>query len=290
MLALDPRVFEPVWEVAESLLPPVIDDHPLGCHRPRVDPRQCFFGIVARLVTGASWETVGRLVNVSESTLLRRRNEWQRAGVFTQIVELALSAYDQMIGLRLDEISIDGSVHKAPMGGDGTGPSPVDRGKRGWKWSMASEGGGVPIAWVPGAANTPDTQLLEDTLDVIDARGFEVEIEQIHLDRGYDAVAIREAFAEAGIEAHIAHRAKHVRGRKYGSRARNKVPLGRRWKVERANSWLSNFGQLRRNTDRKPIHREAALDLAVAFVITIKLIKWKQRYGNTIYRAADPTY
>jgi len=290
MLALDPRVFEPVWEVAESLLPPVIDNHPLGCHRPRVDPRQCFFGIVARLVTGASWETCGRLVNVSESTLLRRRNEWQRAGVFTKLAELALSAYDQMVGLDLTEISIDGSVHKAPMGGEGTGPSPVDRGKRGWKWSVASDANGVPIAWVPGAANTPDTQLLDDTLDVLDANGFEIEIEEIHLDRGYDAVAIREAFTEAGIEAHIAHRAKRVRGRKYGSRARNKIPLGRRWKVERANSWLSNYGQLRRNTDRKPIHREAALDLAVTFVITVKLIKWKQRYGNTIYRAAAAAY
>lgn len=290
MLALDPNVFAPVWEVVESLLPPVIDEHPLGCHRRRVDARQCFFGIAARLVTGASWETVGRLVGVSESTLLRRRDEWQRAGVFTRLVELALSAYDQMIGLRLDEISIDGSIHKAPMGGAGTGPSPVDRGKRGWKWSMASDAGGIPIAWVPAAANTPDPQLVDDTLEVLDARGYEIEIEQAHLDRGYDAITVREAFAEAGIEAHIAHRAKHVRGRKYGTRARNTVPLGRRWKVERANSWLSNFGQLRRSTDRKPIHREAAMDLAVTFVITVKLIKWQQRYGNTIYQPHDLTY
>ncbi|MEZ5272175.1 MAG: transposase [Ilumatobacteraceae bacterium] len=100
-----------MWETVESLLPPVIDRHPLGCHRPRVDARQCFFGIAARLVTGSSWETVGRLVGVSESTLLRRRNEWQRAGVFSQLVELALSAYDQMIGLQLETIAIDGSVH-----------------------------------------------------------------------------------------------------------------------------------------------------------------------------------
>jgi len=286
MLALDPRVFAPVWETVESLLPPVIDRHPLGCHRPRVDARQCFFGIAARLVTGSSWETVGRLVGVSESTLLRRRNEWQRAGVFSQLVELALSAYDQMIGLQLDEIAIDGSVHKAPMGGEGTGPSPVDRGKRGWKWSMASDAAGIPIAWTPAAANTPDAQLVEDTLAILDARGFEVEIETAHLDRGYDSVAIRDLFTETGIDAHIVHRARHVRGRKYGSRARNKIPLGRRWKIERANSWLSNFGQLRRNTDRLPIQREAALDLAITFVITVKLIKWRDRYGNTTFKPA----
>ncbi len=27
-------------------------------------------------------------------------------------------------------------------------------------------------------------------------------------------------------------------------------PMGLRWPVERTNSWLSNYGQLRRNTDR----------------------------------------
>jgi len=31
--------------------------------------------------------------------------------------------------------------------------------------------------------------------------------------------------------------------------------MGLRWPVERTNSWLSNYGQLRRNTDRKTAHR-----------------------------------
>jgi hypothetical protein len=30
-----------------------------------------------------------------------------------------------------------------------------------------------------------------------------------------------------------------------------RLTLGMRWPVERTNSWLSNFGQLRRNTDKK---------------------------------------
>lgn len=279
MLALDPRVFEPVWEAARGLLPPVIDNHPLGCHRPRVDARQCFFGIVARLVTGASWETIGHLVGVSESTLLRRRNEWQRAGVFTRLAELALSGYDTWVGLRLDEISIDGSVHKAPAGGEGTGPSPVDRGKRGWKWSIASERNGIPVAWIPAAANTPDPRLLDDTLDMLDTRGYELEIQTAHLDRGYDSLAIRAGFADQGIDAHIAHRAsRQVRGRKYGTRAHNKIPLGRRWKVERANSWLSNYGQLRRNTDRRQHHRHAALCLATVVLIVGRLLDWRDRW------------
>jgi hypothetical protein len=225
----------------------------------------------------------GRLVGVGETTLRRRRTEWLRAGVFHRLVELALSAYDRAVGLQLDEASIDASMHKAPMGGGDTGRSRVDRGKLGWKWSLAADGAGVPIGWVSAAANTADLRLVEDTLDAIDGHGFEVELEEVHLDRGYDATSVRDMFREMGITAHIAHRArKQVRGRKYGSRARHPIPLGRRWRVERANSWLSNFGQLRRSTDRKPIHRDANLDLAVAFVLTVKLVKWKKRYGAVI--------
>jgi transposase len=283
MLALDPRVFAPVWETVESLIPPVVDRHPLGCHRQRVDNEICFRGIVARLVTGCSWDTAGRLVGVSETTLRRRRDEWLRAGVFSRLVDLALVAYDRVVQLRLDEVSIDGSQHKAPMGGSGTGPSHVDRGKSGWKWSLATEANGIPIGWIVAAANINDQKLVEDTLDAVEARGYEVEIEQAHLDRGYDALAVRAIFADSGIDAHIAHRSRRTSiKRKYGRRAKNPVSLGVRWRIERANSWLSNFGQLRRSTDRKSIHREANMDLAIAFLLTVKLVKWKHRFGPII--------
>ena len=44
-----------------------------------------------------------------------------------------------------DEVALDGSLHKAPCGGEDTGPNPTDRSKIGWKWSVASERHGVPI-------------------------------------------------------------------------------------------------------------------------------------------------
>jgi transposase len=283
MLALDPRVVAPMWETVESLIPPVVDTHPLGCHRPRVPDRDCFLGILSRLVTGSSWATAAVLVGVGETTLRRRRDEWLRAGVFHRVVELALCAYDRVVGLRLEEIAIDGSQHKAPMGGSGTGPSHLDRGKCGWKWSIATEAAGIPVGWIVAPANVHDQKLVEDTLDAIDGHGLELEIEQAHLDRGYDAAAVRAIFSDSGIEAHIPHRApRHSLRRPDGSSRKNKIPLGRRWKVERANSWLSNFGQLRRSTDRKAIHREANMDLAVALLLTVKLVKWKHRYGAVI--------
>jgi transposase len=202
--------------------------------------------------------------------------------VFAALGAQALEAYDRVIGVRLEELSIDGSQYKAPSGGSGPGPSNLDRGSAAGKWSLATEARGIPVAWIAAASNI-NQKLVEATLDALDARGDEIEVEQAHLDHGYDALAVRAIFAESGIEAHIAHRNPGTElKRKYRSRARNPIPLGRRWRIERANSWLSSLGQLRRNSDRKVIHREAALDLAVAFVLTVKLVKWTQRYGPVI--------
>ncbi len=57
------------------------------------------------------------------------------------------------------------------------------------------------------------------------------------------------------------------------------IPLGMRWPIERTNSWLSNFGQLRRNTDRRIEHRLAQLALAIVALITAKLIDWRDRWA-----------
>ena len=42
-----------------------------------------------------------------------------------------------------------------------------------------------------------------------------------------------------------------------------------RWAIERTNSWLSNFGQLRHSTDRNTTARLGQLALAVALIITV---------------------
>jgi hypothetical protein len=45
MRALETEVVDAVWAAVEVLLPARVDDHPLGCHRPRVADRLCFWGI-----------------------------------------------------------------------------------------------------------------------------------------------------------------------------------------------------------------------------------------------------
>jgi transposase len=277
MLALEPTVVDAIWQSFAAYLPKRgHTNHPLGCHRPRISDRDCFEAILFRLVTGCSWDVAGRLGKGGETTLRRRRDEWVAAGAFQHLVEEAIKAFDKVIGLDLSEVSVDGSLHKAPMGGEGTGPNPTDRGKTGWKWSVAIDANGVPIGWVTEGANRNDSILLAPTLDDVNDRGLLADIETLWLDRGYDSELTRARLVERGIDD-----AMIAKKRKWGSAVGSKhQPMGLRWPVERTNSWLSNFGQLRRNTDRFTVHRLAQFALAVALIITVKLVKWAKRWGS----------
>ncbi len=277
MLALDPVVVDAIWQSFAAYLPKRgHTHHPLGCHRPRISDRDCFEAILFRLVTGCSWDVAGRLGKGGETTLRRRRDEWVAAGAFQHLVEEAIKAFDKVIGLDLSEVSVDGSLHKAPMGGEGTGPNPTDRGKTGWKWSIATDTNGVPIGWVTEGANRNDSILLAPTLDNVKERGLLADVETLWLDRGYDSVLTRTRLVERGITDSMIAK-KRTRGSAADSK---RQPMGLRWPVERTNSWLSNFGQLRRNTDRFTAHRLAQFALAVALIITVKLVKWSKRWGS----------
>jgi len=280
MRALDAEVRDIIWRAFEPRIPYREDHHPLGCHRGRTADRDCFDVIVVRLATGCSFEDAERLCGnrVSDTTVRSRRDEWIAAGIFNALVAEALSAFDRIIGLDLSDAAVDGSLHKSPCGGEGTGKNPTDRAKLGWKWSILTDLNGIPIGWACDGANRNDSVLLAPTLDDAKARGLLGDVETIWLDRGYDSEATRCRLAEREM-----HDAVIARKRKRGSDApKTNQPMGLRWPVERTNSWLSNFGQLRRNTDRKTAHRLAQLALAVVFLLTAKLIDWRNRWSPAV--------
>jgi len=276
MRALEPEVVEVLWQAFEPLLPVPVETHPLGCHRPRVPDRLCFRGILIRLVTGASWVDIEAILEhkVSDTTLRARRDAWIDAGVFDRLEAEAKAAFDRVVGLDLSEVSLDGSLHKAPYGGEGTGPNPTDRGKLGWKWSVASERHGIPIGWAIDGANRNDVRMLEPTLHAVAAVGLLVDVDTLHLDRGYDYPVVRDRLGALGLaDLNIQRRGTKEPGKK------QPVRLGLRWIVEATNSWWSNYGQLRRNTDRRTRHRHAALCLATTVLIVGKLIDHRNRWS-----------
>jgi transposase len=283
MRALEPRVLDAVWAAAEPLLPVPIDQHPLGCHRPRISDRVCFQGIFMRMVLGCSWQSVEYLLAlaghiVSDTTLRARRTLWVNAGIFEHLEREANLAYDRIVGLDLSDVAIDGSAHKAPCGGPGTGKSPTDRGKHGWKWSLMADRNGIPLGWDINAANRHDTVLFGPTLTHAATRFDLTEIETLHLDRGYDSAGVRALVATHGITDLVA--ARQRRGNTPIPASPADTGHGMRWPVERSHSWLSNYGQLRRNTDRQPSHRHAQLALAITTILVIKLFAWHDRWNK----------
>ena len=276
--ALDPAVSCVLWQAIFHLLPERVDDHPLGCHWKRVPDLLCFRGLLIRLVTGSSWETVEALMEykVSDTTLRARRDEWIAAGVFAELEAETRAAYDRIIGLDLSFVAIDGSIHKAPCGGEGTGKSPVDRAKLGHKWSVAVDANGIPIGVALAGANRNDLKLLEPTLDSIITNGLIADIELLAFDRGYDYPVVRQRLAAYELtELEI-----QKRGTKPPPGTPHRLTLGLRWIVEALNSWWSNYGQLRRSTDRNMIHRYAAVSLATTVLMTARLIDYRDRWGT----------
>jgi transposase len=150
--ALPSSILEPLWVQVAALLPTRQVSHPLGCHRPRIPDRIVFDKLIQLLVFGYGYRRIADR-SCSATTLRRRRDEWISAGVVEQLRLAVLATYDQLFGLRLDHLAVDGCTAKAPCGGQTAGPSPVDRRKQGLKPSVAVEADGIPLAAVPTPAN-----------------------------------------------------------------------------------------------------------------------------------------
>jgi Transposase DDE domain. len=261
----------PLWDQFAALLPerPVVDPlHPLGCHRPRVADRLVFEKLLQVLRFGCSYESIADS-SCSATTIRNRRDEWITLGVFERLKMIVLDAYDRMVGLLLEDISVDGCITKAPGGGEVAGRSPVDRGKGGMKRSNMVEGKGIPLDRVLAGANRHDSPLLGPTLDKLEAFGpLPVEV-TVHLDAGYDSKGTRDLLAARNLHGEIAHK---------GDKA--PIQAGQRWHVERTNAWHNAFNRLQRCYERREQVIDAFFDIADAIITLRSLI----RQAWTLYR------
>lgn len=261
MPAVPSSIIEPIWVQFEALVPAVVDAHPLGCHRPRVANRVVFDKLIQVLVLGAAYEKIAD-GSCSATTIRRRRDEWISAGIFTELEQICLDAYDKMIGLHLEDLSVDGCIVKAPCGGEAAGRSPVDRGKQGTKRSLLVDGNGIPIGCVIAGANCHDSPLLGPTLEKLDRFGFDLpERITVHLDAGYDSGKTRDLLDTLGCDWVI-------------SKKGTPLQAGARWVVERTNSWHTRgFRKLQICTEVRTRVIDAFIALAGAIITTRRLIR-----------------
>jgi transposase len=134
-------------------------------------------------------------------------------------------------------------------GGEQTGPSPTDCGKRGSKYHFVVDRNGVPLAVNLSAANAHHATHLLPLVDaippIVGPRGKRGRPRQrpakLHADKAYDTAEKRRALHSRGITPRIARR-----------RIDSSERLGRyRWVVERSLAWLLGYRHLSVRYERR---------------------------------------
>ena len=268
MPALPPYIIEPIWEQFSALLPRRKVEHPWGSHRPRIPERLVFEKLVAVLVFGCAYERIADK-SCSATTLRRRRDEWIELGLMERLREICLQAYDRLIGLELADLSVDGCITKAPCGGEKAGRSPVDRGKQGIKRSTVVDAKGIPLGTVTAPANRHDSPLLDATLDALRPLGELPDRTSVHLDCGYGSKATREKLVARCLVGEISQKGKPA-----------PLQIGKRWVVERTNSWHNAHKKLVWCTERCG----RVIDFWVAFSEVVIIVRRLIRESWTRYR------
>jgi len=218
------------------------------------------------LATGCRWEDVPPEMGCSGRTAHRFLQRWEEMGCWDRLHADLLRLLHQAGKLDPDLVIVDAVMVRAFGGGELTGPSPVDRRKKGPKHTLLVDRHGAPLAIRTAPANASDhRQIIPLVLEfprVKGKAGRPKELpDELYADRGFDSEATRWTLAWLGIEPHIGKRkTPHGSG------------LGKiRWVVERTIGWLKGLRRLRIRYDRLAVIQDAWNTLA-ACVICFRLL------------------
>ncbi|ODT97833.1 MAG: transposase, partial [Planctomycetes bacterium SCN 63-9] len=232
--------------------------------RKPIEDRKCLVGIIFVLKTGIDWEDLPREMGCGcGMTCWRRLRDWHKAGVRARLHEVLLAELNEAELIDWSKAAVDSRSLRALGGGEETGPSPVDRRKKGSKHHVIVDARGTPLAATVTAANVPDVKQLEPVVDAIpEVRGKpgspRHRPDEVLADRAYDSQPHRRRLRGRGIRPRIARR-----GTPHGS------GLGKfRWVVERTLSWLPRQRKLRIRTERRADIHEALLSIGCSLSVS----------------------
>jgi putative transposase len=152
---------------------------------------------------------------------------------------------------------------RRPWVGKKTGRNPTDRGKRGVKRSLLTDGRGVPLGAVIDGANCNDHRLMRQTVEAIPVARPQPKPRQrqhLCLDKGYDYAEPRALAAAFGFTLHLRSRGEEAWAKRH---ARAKA---RRWVVERTHAWLNRFRAILIRWNKKPANYLALVHLACGII------------------------
>ncbi|MDX5965275.1 MULTISPECIES: IS5 family transposase [Rhodococcus] len=254
-----------LWEIVAPLIPRFVA-RPQGGGSAPADDRAVFTAIVYVLTSGCAWRHLPPSFGVTVPTAHRRFSAWVRDGVFEKLHREVLDRLGSAGELDWTAAILDAASVRAKKGGSLTGPSPVDRGKKGSKIHVLSETNGIPLVVGVTGANTHDSTMLQPLVAAIPAvksrRGpRRRKPGRLRADKGYDYDIHRRWLRERGIVPRIARRGIERNDR-----------LGRyRWKIERTIAWLTGYRRMTIRYERHGEHFAGFLHLAAALTCFKKL-------------------
>src|SRR3954454_19428765 len=204
------RMPDAFYDLAAHHLPPEQPVGPAG-GRPPINHRLILKVLWFVLATGCRWEDVPSEMGCSGRTAHRFLQCWEEMGCWDRLHADLLRLLRQAGKLDPDLVIVDAVLVRAFGGGEQTGKSPVDRGKKGSEHTLLVDRHGVPLAIRTAGANASDhKQIIPLVLDfpkVKGKRGRPKELpDELYADRGYDSEATRWILRWLGIEPRIAKR------------------------------------------------------------------------------------
>ena len=139
------------------------------------------------------------------------------------------------------------------------GKNPTDRGNKGTKKHLVTDGDGGPLGAVIAGANVPDCKLLEATVEAIVVERPDPEEAEQHLclDAGFDNPSGYAAVEKGGYTGHIRPSGNNPPAKRRPGRRKP-----RRWVVERTLGWLSKCRGILVRYDKKDVNYLGLIQLA----------------------------
>ncbi|MFF8610707.1 IS5 family transposase [Streptomyces sp. NPDC015346] len=248
-----------LWELVAPLLPSFAARPQGGGTAPR-DERAVFTAVAYILTSGCAWwRYLPESFGVSPATAHRRFSVWTEAGLWRRRHPAVLDELGVRGELDWSSVIVDAASVRAKKGGSLTGPNPVDRGKKGSKLHVLSEGQGLPLVVAVSGANLHDIQASKPLI---------LRIPAVRSRRGPSRS--RPVKVRADKAYYSAEHLRWLRGRHLVPRiARPGIESGERlgrhrWESERSIAWLFGYRRLTVRYERRGSHFIAFLGLAAA--------------------------
>ena len=134
---------------------------------------------------------------------------------------------------------------------------------KGTKVQLVCDGGGLPVGVVIAAANVPETQLIEPSLDAIVVECAEPE--HLLYDKAADSDQLRERLENRGVELVTPHRKNRRRAPRQDGRALRRYK--RRFKIEHLIQRLKIFRRVRVRYDYRSAMYGGFVHLACLLIL-----------------------